>query len=420
MELIIHFFFNLSLLIVLSFFGLIWAERTNTLRSVQRIAIIYFIVSLLVCSVFTYQLYDGILLDLRNIPILIGGLYMGLGPLLGLLTIILRGVYGFDFGFFATTIFYGLFSIVFWRISPWFILLSSKQRILFIVGLTYLFSFIQAIPIEIMSGAYPIFDVWFAYLIIQPLGVGVIAFIIEEVDKTIQLRLHLVKSKRLEAVQQMAAAISHEIRNPLTAANGFVQLLQDESIPKEKRVLYLSIIKNELKSAEIVIQNYLNFSKNPIETVEPLHVQEEMLNIINLLQNSANQNSVKVVTRFSDMNLIEGNRQKFHQCFVNIVKNAIESMPNGGVLTIEIESTQTNVIVRVQDTGSGMTKEQLDRLGDPYFSSKGEMGTGLGITVAYSIIQAMNGTIHVYSEVDEGTLFEFTFSASSVPEAEMV
>ncbi|MBS4177469.1 ATP-binding protein [Lederbergia citrea] len=413
MQLTLHFLFNLSLLIVLLFFGLIRAERTNNLRSVQMTAVAYFIISLLICHVFTYPLSDNILLDLRWIPIMIGGLYMGLGPLLGILTIFIRGFFGFDFGFFSTVIFYGGVTLLCWRISPWFIKRSSKQRILFSVGLTLLFGIFQSIPIEFINGPYLVLDVWLAYLIIQPLGVVMIAVIIEEADKTILLRQHVVKSKRLEAVEQMAAAISHEIRNPLTAANGFVQLLQEESMPKETQVQYLSIIKSELKSADRIIQDYLTFSNPHIQSMEQLNAQEELQNIINLLQPSAHKNSVKIITTFSTIEMIEGDRQKFHQCFINIMKNSIESMPNGGILTVETESTPTNVIIRFQDTGIGMTREQLDRLGEPYYSTKGEMGTGLGITVAYSIIRAMKGTVYVDSTVGKGTMFEFTFLSSS-------
>jgi len=230
---------------------------------------------------------------------------------------------------------------------------------------------------------------------------------------TIQLRQRTMKSKRLEAVERMGAAISHEIRNPLTTAIGFVQLLQNDPISKENHTQYLSIIKNELKSAERVIQDYLDFSNPEIKTMEPLLLQEELEQVIQLLQPLAKQNSVKIISIFSTGEEVEGDQQKFHQCFVNIMKNAIEAMPRGGILTVETESTPTTVSILIKDTGSGMTLEQVTRLGEPYYSTKGSKGTGLGIMVVYSIVRAMNGTIHVESEIGEGTTFTFTFPSLS-------
>ncbi|MBW8349332.1 ATP-binding protein [Bacillus sp. IITD106] len=266
---------------------------------------------------------------------------------------------------------------------------------------------------ELNQQPYPVFDtvfdIVFGYLIIQPLGVAIIAIIIEIVCKSLYLRRHLVKTKRLEVVEKMAAAISHEIRNPLTAAIGFVQLMQDETITKDKSDQYLSILKSELNSAEKVIQNFLNFSKPQIETIELLDVNEELQFVVNTLQPLAKKSMVTIDTKFEATIQIMGDRQSFHQCFVNIIKNSIEAMDDGGTITIEVESSQTNHLIRIQDTGKGMTAEQIEHLGEPYYSTKGESGTGLGIMVAYNIVRAMNGTISVKSEVGNGTTFEFAF-----------
>ncbi|WP_391207002.1 ATP-binding protein [Psychrobacillus sp. L4] len=408
MELTMHLFFNLSLLTVLLFFGMLWTDRLNNMGSIKIVATLYFVLSFLICFAFSYPIHEGFLFDLKNIPLVVGGLYMGLGPLLGLLTICIRGFYGFDSGFWVTAILYGVISFTLWRLSPFFVKQSSNYRILFSVGLTFLFSLIQTV-LELIHLPYHLYDLYFAFLFIQPLAVGMIAYFIEEIYKTILLRHQLLHTKRLEAVEQMGAAISHEIRNPLTAAIGFVQLLQMENISTESRMQYLSIIKKELKSAERVIQDYLTFSKPEIRLSETLFVHEELQQAIQLLQPTANRSSVQIVTIFLNEIIIMGDRQKFHQCLVNIMKNAIEAMPSGGVLTVELESTPTNVSILFKDTGAGMTSEQLEHLGEPYYSTKGTRGTGLGMMVVYSIVRTMNGTIHVESEVGVGTTFKFTF-----------
>lgn len=403
-----HFLFNLSLLIVLLFFCLMWYESVGN-RFYKGTAVFYFTASLILCCIFAYPLNEEMVLDLRIIPFLIGGLYLGLSPLLGLLLIIIRGFLGIDIGFWLAVAFYGVFSYFIWRISPWFLKLSSRCRIFFSVGVTMLMSFLMTIGIEILASPSQTLDLWFAYLFVPPLGVAMISYIIENIEKNIYLRQRLVKSEKLEAVEQMGAAISHEIRNPLTSAIGFAQLLQDPSLERNKRTEYLSILQGELESAENVIQDYLTFSKPLIEKVEELDVQGELKRVINLLEPLANQQSVKITSLFSTNAIIEGDRQKFHQCFVNVLKNAIESMPNGGEIKISTVMSLTNIIIRIKDTGEGMTKEQLARLGEPYYSTKGTKGTGLGVMVVYSIVRAMKGTIEVRSKVGRGTSFQFSF-----------
>lgn len=412
MELSVFFFFNLSLLIVLLFFGVLWAEKSKGFRPYQAIFIL--ICSVILCFIFTYRI-EGINLvfDLRKVPFIVGSLYTGLGPLSAAFIILVRGFLGINYGFWMTVLYYGGLAILFWRISPWFLKRSPKQRMLFSVGVTFLFSFAQSFTMGMWHLPHSSTEVLFAYLVTQPIGVGIISYIIEEIIMSIQLRQRTMKSKRLEAVERMGAAISHEIRNPLTAAIGFVQLLQNDLISKENYTQYLSIIKNELKSAEKVIQDYLNFSNPDIKSMEPLLLQEELEQVIQLLKPSARRNSVKIVSIFSPGEEIEGDKQKFHQCFVNSMKNAIEAMPDGGVLTVETESTPTTVSILIKDTGLGMTLEQVTRLGEPYYSTKGSRGTGLGIMVVYSIVRAMNGTIHVESEIGEGTTFRFTFPSIS-------
>jgi len=408
-SLTVHFLFNLALLIVLLFFCLMWAETSGGKRINKGMAKFYFVISLILCFVFSYQLNEEIILDLRIVPLIIGGLYMGLSPMLALVIIIIRGFHGIDLGFYLGVAFYGIFGFLLWYLSPWFLKLTSKYRILFSVGVTWMVGVLMVVGLEILDSPNHTLDVWFAYILIPPLGVAMISYIMEVIEKNILLRQRLVKAEKLDAVEQMGAAISHEIRNPLTSAMGFLQLLEDDLLNVEKRNQYLSIMKEELQSAEKVIQDYLTFSKPKLESIEVFEIQEQLNKIINLLQPSANKNSVKVISHYSSQNLIQGDCQKFHQCFVNILKNAIESMPNGGLLSITTLSNSSQVTIKVQDTGVGMTKEQIDRLGEPYYSTKGNNGTGLGVMVAHSIVRAMNGTVNVKSKVGVGTEFTFTF-----------
>lgn len=380
------------------------------MHHIRSIAFIFFLVSIVVCFVFSYQV-GGFTLDIRKIPFIIGSLYLGVGPVLALLTITIRGMISIDAGFWLTVYYYGGSAILFYLLHPKFVQFSPNQRVFLSIGISFLFSLGQTISMHFneLPDSF-IISAWFSYLVIQPLGVGMMAYFIEKLTEALKLRQHTVQLHKLNAVEQLGAAISHEIRNPLTAAMGFVQLLQDETLSKEERLIFLSILKKELLSAENVIKDYLTFSDFDIEHVEPIILYDQLEQIIKLLQPLANQKNVEFKISLLAGGIIEGDRQKFHQSFVNVIKNGIEAMPKGGVLTIETEFSSSHVIIRVKDTGEGMSIEQINRLGEPYYSTKGDKGTGLGLMVVYSIVKAMNGTIHVESEIGVGTTFEFTFN----------
>ncbi|MFT4412266.1 ATP-binding protein [Fredinandcohnia humi] len=409
MEITKHFLFNLALLLIILFIGLIWFERKRQLHLSKWEAFLCFVILLLVCFYFSYKPSPDYYFDLRLLPVLIGGLYLGIGPFLCFAVIIIRGFYGIDTGFFANILLYAPLAFILWRLYPWFWKQSSSRRIYCSVSLAIILSIFTVAGMQVFTPPSDVFDAWFAYLVIPPLGLGILSYLIEFVRKNLFMRQTLIKSEKLQAVEQMGAAISHEIRNPLTAANGFVQLLMNNNLPRHKQKEYLTIIKDELQSAERVIQDYLTFSKPSLETVELLQVKKELNNVISILKPTANQHSVEILTNFGIVGSIEGDRQKFQQCFINVIKNAIEAMPRGGHIHIETLYERTHVKIIVSDTGIGMTKEQIERLGEPYYSTKGPKGTGLGMMVVYSIVKAMNGTIDVTSRLDEGTVFTFSF-----------
>ena len=172
-----------------------WSESVDR-RFYKGTTVFYFIASLVLCYIFSYQFNDGMVLDLRIVPFLIGGLYLGLSPILGLLIIIIRGFHGIDIGFWVAVVFYTLFSYLIWRISPWFVKLPSKCRILFNVGVTLLVSLLILIGLEVLASPQHSLDIWFAYLFVPPLGVAMISYIIEVIEKNKYLRQRLVKSEK--------------------------------------------------------------------------------------------------------------------------------------------------------------------------------------------------------------------------------
>jgi two-component system, sporulation sensor kinase B len=409
MEITKHFLYNFTLFMFFSFFCLLFFERSRKTTLSKSTLIIILVVLIWTCIQFSYNPVSSARFDLRIIPYVVGSLYLGIGPLLSVIIIILRGFFGIDTGFYLTVILYLPLAIILWKLNPWFLKQYPNRRILIAVTLGMILGLVTVSGMEVIKTADFWFDAWFAYLVIPPLGIGIISYSIEFIRRNIEMKHQLIKAEKLQAVEQMGAAISHEIRNPLTAAIGFVQLMQDGFLPRKQQNEYLAIVKEELKAAERVIQDYLTFAKPSLVTIEELNVKKELHHVINILQPIANQNSVEIITDFSVIGYIQGDRQKFRQAFINVLKNAVESMPSGGHLTIGSELRQNHLFIQVTDTGVGMAKEQLDRLGEPYYSTKGSKGTGLGMMVVYSIVRAMNGTIKVESTVGVGTTFHFKF-----------
>ncbi|MFC5464446.1 ATP-binding protein [Lederbergia graminis] len=407
--LIMHFLFNISLLVVLLFLFFIWIKITENIESYKKAFLIYFILSLLLCNLFAYELSDYIALDLRIIPFLIGGLYFRLSPILGLLLIAMRGFHGIDLGFYVGVIFYAIFSYVIWKLSPLFLKLSEKYRILSSTGITFIVSLGILALLEIDSTPHRIIDVWSAYIIVPPLGVAMLAYLIEHINKNVILMKELIKSEKFEVLEQMGAAISQEIKIPITNSLQYIQNLNNLTLDSNDKKQHLTNIHDSLTSAEMVIKDYLSFSKPSIQSIEKIDVNEEIIQLIKLMQPLTKQNAIQIHTNLSSKGCINGNRQNFQQCLVNIMKNAVEAMPNGGVLTIETTSTLTTITIMIEDTGIGISKEQLSRIDEPFYSTKGEKGTGVGLMVSYNIVRSMKGTINVRSELGKGTLFQLTF-----------
>ena len=162
----------------------------------------------------------------------------------------------------------------------------------------------------------------------------------------------------------------------------------------------------ELDRATEVINDYLTFAKPTLATNETIDISKEIQQAVNVIMPLANMNAIQIHVHLlpTHQHFVKGEGKKFQQCMINILKNGIESMPNNRNLRISQTYYKDTMQINIRDEGTGMTQEQINRLGEPYFTTK-EKGTGLGLMVSYSIIKAMGGTILVTSEQGKGTCF---------------
>ncbi|WP_231507764.1 sensor histidine kinase [Bacillus sp. UNC41MFS5] len=219
-----------------------------------------------------------------------------------------------------------------------------------------------------------------------------------------QLRLEMENSEKLRVISELASVFAHEIRNPMQVTRGFLQLLNEPDLPDKKKE-YIQLSIGELDRANEIINDFLTFGKPTIDHLKRINVGHQLHRVVNIIQSYSLNHNVEIKTDFFDDCWIYANPQKLNQSLINILKNAIESMPNGGMVWIRCTATEDgNIKISIKDQGIGMTKEQISRLGSPFYSLK-ESGTGLGMMVSFQIVRSFKGKILVNSEKDRGTEF---------------
>jgi two-component system, sporulation sensor kinase B len=362
------------------------------------------------CISYSYSDANGFLYDLRLIPLAIAGLYGGIsaGIIVFFFTVLIRVPFGGSgvelniFTIMAITAVISFVSIKFQSMR-----LSGKLTAVALIGITY--SILFAIIKGILYHAYldlPLAAIYTATLLV---GLLIVTYSMEIIEQNSLLREAIVKSEKIEVISHLAASVSHEVRNPLTVTRGFLQMLKDPGIPEDKRLYYLETAIEELDRAELIIKEYLSFSKPNHDQAATLDVKAEIEKAVELLMPYANHSSVSVSSQLAKGLYISGEASKFQQCLLNIVKNGIEAMPDGGELTIQSFALSGRfAVIKIKDNGIGMTQAQIAKLGEPYFSTKKEKGTGLGMMVVLKLIRELGGTLEASSTPMQGTLFTIT------------
>jgi len=212
---------------------------------------------------------------------------------------------------------------------------------------------------------------------------------------------------RLAAVGRLAAAIAHEIRNPLTSIAGSVRMLEAiSSLTDEQRTL-VEIVTRESERLNNIITDFLAYSRGKqykFERVDLVPLLEDTLTLLeNRLVNE--ERGIPIQRRFSTDNaFVLADGDKIKQVFWNFCENAVRAMPKGGTLTVSVEAIGDDWQVNFADTGPGMTPQQSEKIFEP-FQSQFEGGTGLGLAIVYQIVQAHEGKVWVRSKPGQGTTF---------------
>jgi len=221
----------------------------------------------------------------------------------------------------------------------------------------------------------------------------------------------LIRSARLAAIGEMAAAIAHELNNPLTTVTGFTELILESMSEDSPEFEDLTLVLKEAQRSRSVVRRLLDFSRQG----EIMQVESDVNEVISmalaLIHHIAQTSGIEIrVEMWDDLPLISIDRNQIQQVFLNLIHNAIQAMPDGGELLLqtllEKQEDVDWVAVIVKDTGVGISKKDLDKVFEPFFTTKpsGE-GTGLGLSVSYSIVSGHGGHIDVESKKGKGSTF---------------
>lgn len=368
------------------------------------------IIAIICCMSFPIDIMDGYIFDLRLVALTVAGLYGGYKSviLLSIVTALFRLIIG-GVGAEATLVVLSILVIMLISVLKYFHQAMLKMRLIMGALVAIFVAIIVIINSIFIYGTTFSAKFTLIYILISLLATVMIIYLKEIFQDSILISKRVIKAEKMEVVSHLASSVSHEVRNPLTVVRGFLQMMMEKDIPEEQKKKFLEISLYEIDRANEIIRDYLTFAKPSPENVSILNIKKEIERTLQIIQPLANMNGVDVDTRL-DNYYINGDEQILQQCLINITKNCIEAMPQSGRLVIETKHIDHHtLIITISDTGMGMTKEQLSRLGEPYFTTKGRKGTGLGMMAAIKIIEAMSGKLSVTSKENEGTTFTIRF-----------
>lgn len=229
---------------------------------------------------------------------------------------------------------------------------------------------------------------------------------------------NLVQTKKLASLGTLASGIAHEINNPLNNISTSCQILMEEIDSRDKEYLQklLSNISIQTDKARDIVKNLLEFSRDKTFSLERVRLRELVDDSLELVESDLPKNVEVRIQIPEDFPVLIVDRSRMQQVFIAIVQNAIQAMPDGGILSLKAHTQDGGVAIEISDTGVGISEENLAKVFDPFFSTKEVgKGTGLGLSVSYGIVEKHGGRLTAKSRIGEGSTFTVTLPSGACP-----
>ncbi|UCE20852.1 MAG: hypothetical protein JSV46_01060 [Candidatus Aminicenantes bacterium] len=272
-------------------------------------------------------------------------------------------------------------------------------------GLIPYYSQEEAIEISLGLVNYNIFMAWGAFFLVAFFMNFLADSLRKTRDQLMMAQKELEIKNRLAVAGEVSAQLAHEVRNPLAAISGSVQVLKDELGLKGEQRELMDIIISESRRVSHSIEQFLNLASPGRRTFSSIDLTEILKETVTLLQSSGEMDgNVQIKGNYSSKNIqYFGNNNQFKQLFWNILRNALKAMPNGGSLAIDFEKVKKDEIqLKFADTGIGMAEDRRERIFEPFYSGF-DNGQGLGMAIVRKIVDDYKGKVRVDSEPDKGT-----------------
>ncbi|WP_078409224.1 ATP-binding protein [Priestia abyssalis] len=270
-------------------------------------------------------------------------------------------------------------------------------------------TYLDRIPWSVAVAAQPISTLTIAtILIISLISSSITTSILFLVLKIWLLKRQSLKERiqteaqKIELVGTLAASTAHEIRNPLTGIKGLITLLSEKHQDEEDQY-YFSVIQTEINRINQIVSEFLVLGKPTAEHRQNHNISEIIKELQPIIESESHLHNVEFIVSLPlKPLLIHCTKDQVKQVLLNLTKNALDSMPRGGNLTLSVIAQNNECIIKVKDTGEGIPKERLHKIFHPFYTSK-DTGTGLGLVVCKRIIEMYDGTISIDSIVKKGT-----------------
>ena len=216
----------------------------------------------------------------------------------------------------------------------------------------------------------------------------------DELQKTFE---QLLQAEKLSSLGELSAGIVHEVRNPLAAIKGAVEILEDELAKDSPRREFADLAKKEVERLDKLVGEFLRFARPATLAVQPNDLNAIAESVISLVENQAVSQSVEIEKNLQrNLSKVSVDSEQIKQVLLNLAINSLQAMPDGGKLLFRTFESDKNCVVEIEDTGGGIDQKIVSKIFDPFFTTK-EKGVGLGLSIAHKIVSQHNGKLSVES-----------------------